>query len=192
MAYAQMLVDSLSKMFEKISDPKLVEAYYVHKKGKVPDIMSATAVEPRLDEQFGFYIVSSLQGKNIGLNSIGLSVNGHEAYSGIIPYGDDRSFSGSNGQKTVFSGKDVEEIGILAANNPESGKLVFRGNKGSHTIAITQRQVVAIGDAYKYSEARKSLVSAQILREKLERKLQIARNQMANIVSSEDRGRNHD
>ncbi len=192
MAYAQMLVDSLSKMFEKISDPKLVEAYYVHKKGKVPDIMSATAVEPRLDEHFGFYIVSSLQGKNIGLNSIGLSVNGHEAYSGIIPYGDDRSFSGSNGQKTVFSGKDVEEIGILAANNPESGKLVFRGNKGSHTIAITQRQVVAIGDAYKYSEARKSLVSAQILREKLERKLQIARNQMANIVSSEDRGRNHD
>ena len=52
--------------------------------------------------------------------------------------------------------------------------------------------MVAIGDAYKYSEARKSLVSAQILREKLERKLQIARNQMANIVSSEDRGRNHD
>ena len=34
MAYAQMLVDSLSKMFEKISDPKLVEAYYVHKKEK--------------------------------------------------------------------------------------------------------------------------------------------------------------
>lgn len=182
LAATEMSIEQLSPSFEHIENKALVENYYVAKNGKVKNLMNATAVEARLDEDFTFYVIASLQGKNIGLNSISLEVGGETASTNVIPEGDERAISGVTGQKAVFSGPDAEEIGILASSHRDSAsKITFNGRSGSKTIDLTPEQTAAIGDTYLYSKALQDLRLGRIRREKLERQLQISRNQKANI-----------
>lgn len=186
LAAAEMTIDTLSGKFEHVENKALVENYYVARDGKVRGLMNATGVEPRLDEEFTFYIIASLQGKKIGLNSISLTIGPSTASSNVIPEGDERSIVTPGGQKAVFSGPDAEELGQLAAANPGAASvLTFRGSKGEHTINLSPAQTTALGDSYKYAAAKKEQRFGSLNREKLERQLQIARNQSANIPRPE-------
>lgn len=182
LAEAEMAIEQLAPAFEHVENKALVENYYVSKAGKVKNLMNATGIEARLDEDFTFYIIASLQGKNIGLNSITLETDGQKASTNIIPEGDERSITGVTGQKAVFSGPDAEEIGALAAEHRGSNSsITFNGRSGEKTINLTSEQTAALADTYLYSQALQNLRISKIRREKLERQLQISRNQKANI-----------
>ena len=175
-------IDSLAGEFTHIVNPALVENYHVIKSCKKPALMTSTAIEPRVDEDYNFYIVASLQGKNIGLNSLTLTSGGLSATTNVIPEGDERSFASALGQKAVFSEIDAEELGILATKNKgNSATLTFNGRSGSKQITLSPSEVNGIADSYTFAKAHKTLLLAKIRREKLERQLQIARNQIANM-----------
>lgn len=182
LASAKSVIDSLSPLFEHVENKALVENYYVAKAAGVKNLMGATAIEPRLDEEYAFYVIASLQGKTIGLNSLRMTIDGTSATTEVIPEGDERSIKGATGQKAVFSGKDVDALGELAAANPgKSATLTFVGRTGSKDITLTPAQTTAFADTYRYSRALNDLRFASMRREKLERQLQIARNQKANV-----------
>lgn len=184
-AAVRKTIDSLSSLFDHVVNHKLVENYYVIRSARKPDIMTSTAIEPRVDEDFNFYLICSLQGKNIGLNSLTLSTGSASATTNTIPEGDERSFASALGQKAVFSEADAEDLGRLAlASRGADGTLTFNGRSGSKNLRLSASDLRAIADSYQFSQAHKSLVLAQIRREKLERQLQIARNQMANMTAS--------
>ena len=184
LAEAEIAIEQLAPQFEHVENKALVENYYVSNTGKVKNLMTSTAVEARLDEDFTFYLIASLQGKNIGLNSITLDVDGQKASTAIIPEGDERAIYGVTGQKAVFSGPDAEEIGALAASHRGSvASITFNGRSGEKTISLTPEQTTALADTYIYSQALQNLRISKIRREKLERQLQITRNQKANILN---------
>lgn len=177
----QQMIENLSSGFEHIVNPKLVENYYVIKSAKKANLMTSTAIEPRVDEDYNFYLVGSLTGNDIGLYAIELTIGETTARSNEIPSGDERVFTSALGTKAVFSESDAEEIGKLAADSDASkGIITFIGRKGSKKLNLTAGEVEAIGNSYLYSKAHKNLMLAKIRREKLERQLQIARNQIAN------------
>jgi len=183
-AFAQKTLDSLHSQFTHVVNPKLIENYYVVKNVRKPTLMASTAIEPRVDEDFNFYIVCSLQGSDIGLYALELKTAGEIAKTKDIPQGDERSITSALGQKAIFSESDAEDLGRLAMNATTDGTITFIGRKGSKTIKLSTKEINAIGSSYMYSQTHKSLTLAKIRREKLERQLQIARNQMANVVGA--------
>ncbi len=183
-AFAQKTLDSLHSQFTHVVNSKLVENYYVVKSARKQSLMTSTAIEPRIDEDFNFYIVCSLQGSDIGLYALELKTAGEIAKTKDIPQGDERSIKSALGQKAIFSESDAEDLGRLAMHATTDGTITFIGRKGSKTIKLSAKEINAIGSSYIYSHTHKSLTLAKIRREKLERQLQIARNQIANIAEA--------
>lgn len=184
-AATSQTIDSLSGKFVHIVNPALVENYYAPISANKSSLINTTVVYPRVDEEYNFYIVCSHAGKNIGLYALQLDCNGLTAKTNDIPEGDERSFSTQYGEKAVFSEADAEDLGKLAQSAMNSGgTITFLGRKGNATLKLSATDIDAIGSSYAYSQAHKDLTLAKIRREKLERQLQIARNQKANAASN--------
>jgi hypothetical protein len=178
LAVLEAKVDSLGKLFEKVSSPEIVESYYVQKDTRNKSLMTSTAIEPRLSEGHEFYIEAIIQGL-IGLNRIALD----SANSNVIPQGDDRSFATGSCELAIFAGDDAKAIGEYATTIPNKGAtLTFKGTKGNRSITLNAKQVSAIANAYTYSTSYVQLQKCRMERERLERQLQIARDQIANSL----------
>ncbi len=186
-AVTTQVIDSLTGQFVHVMNPALVENYYAPISVNKSSLINTTAVYPRVDEEYNFYIVCSHAGKNLGLYALQLDCNGMTAKTNDIPAGDERSFSTQYGEKAVFSEADAEEIGKLAQSAMHvGGTITFLGRKTNATLKLSPAEIDAIASSYAFSQAHKDLTLAKIRREKLERQLQIARNQKANAVAPSD------
>lgn len=178
---AQMQIEELTPLLKHISGGEL-EGYYVVANAYDAEFTNKTGFEARInDHDFNYYIVANNQGKQIGINQVSLFTDQSDFSSQAIPDGSARSMAVEGTEIASFLPEEVYDLGQWAAVNASDikGGMLY-GKNGNVKVSFKPAQAQAIGTAWKYARAKQSLRSAMMLREKLDRQLQIARDHEAN------------
>ncbi len=164
--------------FRRVESSVGLESYFIPK--NAPEkVMTATGIQPRVSEKGFFYIVANVQGKSIGLNSIEF-VDGATSVSSsaISP---SRLVKVEGSESASFNPEELEGVGEWLQQHPGTSKLILRGSKGNATVKIDDKLRSQLVDCYQYSEALQAQRLASLRREKYERMLATARDQLANL-----------
>ncbi len=176
--YADLHSRMLDKM-KLINDPQLVEPYYVAKSAYKEDFVNTTGIQARVDEIGQFYVISSVKGLNLKHSSVTVTIEGQSATTATIPDYDEANYRIEGSELVTYMTAQCDTLGKFAsAHRSQMGKLTFNGNK-KHTIQLSPAQIAAIADAWDYSQSIVRSRDLAVQREKLDRKLQIARDQIA-------------
>lgn len=179
LAESTIRVQELEPGFRKVESSVGLEGYYVPKDAPT-EVMTATGIQPRVSGDGHFYLVANIQGRSIGLASLEFA-DGAESVStaSISP---SRVVAVEGSESASFSPEDLEGVGAWLASHPGFGKCVARGSKGKTDIKISPKLREQILACYAYGSALQARRLALVHREKYERMLEAARNQMANLT----------
>ncbi len=182
-ATTQQRLSELEGNFNHISGNGL-EGYYLPKSYTSSGFTNTTGVQPRVNDADGmFYLVASNTGNPLNINQVALVIGGQEYASEVIPAASERSTKIEGGEIATFLPEEVNAIGASAS---EAGvpvtEIVLIGTKGRKKVKISPVQGTDIAKAWQYGTQKNQLKSALMLREKLDRRLQIARDQLANRI----------
>ncbi|MDE6310381.1 MAG: hypothetical protein K2L96_00990 [Muribaculaceae bacterium] len=187
LAQAQLDTDSLKKMFVHIDGAAAgMDGYYIAASLVASSAMSTTGIQPRVDEAGYLFLTANVNGRNIGLNGLTIK-SGNEVWtSGTLSPARVLNVEGSD--IASFAPEDLEGLWQwLRAHDASGLKGILTGSRGNSEFAINPQLRAAIIESGEYAQAQQSLRSASIQREKLERKLQAVRDQLANMpLPSED------
>ncbi len=184
LAATQLEIEQLSPLMKHIPGDDL-EGYYVVADAYKPGFINSTGVEPRVnDADYNFYIVAQNKGKEIGISQITLNTATSELSSQALPANTARLQTVEGGELASFLPEEVNDLGCWASANPVKGA-VINGRKGNVPVKLTDKQAAAFGTAWKFSNAQLQNRRARIMREKLERQLQIARDHQAASLETE-------
>ena len=183
-AATQAELAGMDALFRHVSGGEL-EGYYVPATEPKGAFTSTTGVQPRVnDADFRFYIVASNTGRAVGIRRLAVTVDGERVVSGSIPAGSSRSQRVEGSEIATFLPEEVDSLGsrFYAATGTAALPAAIEGDKGNAKITISPRAAKAIATAWRYGYLKQRLRSAMMLREKLDRQLQIARDQAANTA----------
>ncbi len=135
---------------------------------------------PRVNDDGYFTLSVIVPGRSIGLNAIRICAPNSDFT--IAPIAADRVVRVENSEMTVLQQEDVASAieWLEMHNNANAYELV--GSKSTIRQKISDNLLQAIISTWRYAQDRQAYASALILREKLERRLQLARNQLANAI----------
>lgn len=189
LAALELEYNQMEGLMKKISDRNLVEPYYVPAKAYNPNFVSSTGVQARVDLVGQFYLLSSVNGKTLKHVAVEFS-NGKETVSTQTVKADgETNFRMGNSELITYEPGKCDTIGQFFVDNisvPVKGAFVSENGKKT-PFGLTAAQVEAIADAYRYSHSIVDAREAAVHREKLERKLQVARDQMARTAEGDGR-----
>ena len=176
---------SLKPALKWIKTPGMIEGYWIDAKAYNPNFMNTTGIEARVNEIGQFYIVSSVNpAGSLRHTSITLKTASGSATTPTVPYDGESNYRIGGGEVITFSPEQSDTIGAAAlhavSTNPSvSGTLIFNGAKTNKSIRLTAAQTAAIANAYRYSSAVIRARDNQVQRQKLNRTIEIARQQAA-------------
>lgn len=176
---------SLKPALKWIKTPGMIEGYWIDAKAYNPNFMNTTGIEARVNEIGQFYIVSSVNpAGSLKHTSITLKTASGSATTPTVPYDGESNYRIGGGEVITFSPEQSDTIGAAAlhavSTNPSvSGTLIFNGAKTNKSIRLTAAQTAAIANAYRYSSAVIRARNNQVQRQKLNRTIEIARQQAA-------------
>lgn len=153
-----------------------MEGYYIAEGSELPP----TGVEGRLTPEGEFFMVSSLQGHSISHTAVSLSDGtGKSARSADVAYdGEANRRSGAN-ERIYFSGEGIDTVGHFAFENRRGPlTLSFEGNT-VYSRPLTAGELENLATVYEYAWSLRQIKVAALRHESLERKLDIARQQVA-------------
>lgn len=178
LAQASLDAAALEPLMKHIPGGEL-EGYYVVADAYNPSFINTTGIEGRVnDDNLLYYMVAQNRGKAIGINAIQLTADGGQCRSELIPAGSPRVDIVEGGEIATFLAEEVDALGQWASENTVKGATIV-GAKGNAKVKLSEKQAAALGTAWKYANAKNRERQARIVREKLERQLQIARDQIA-------------
>lgn len=183
-AFAQAEIDRLSPLMKHIADEDLKEGKYVVADTYKANIMNTTTIEPRVnDYDYSFYIVANCYGKKIGISQISLSSAEGEFASEPIPSTSSRRMEVETSEIATFLPEEVADLGEWASNNYSkiTGANII-GTKDNLKVKLTPQQASAFATAWNFSKENQKLKNVVALRIKLDRQLQVARDQIANTT----------
>ena len=169
--------------FKYIKHKDMVEGFYVHKSiaGDVGN-PERTTIEPRIDENDMFFMVSYLSGKDVKHTSVTLKTKSGLVASKTIAYDNARNYRYNSGGVTyesiTFDNAQCDTLGRFITDNINSLiNLVFKGKK-SHTIVLNDKYKNAIAETYRCASNRARGKAAIKKRLFLENKLKVAQKQI--------------
>ena len=182
-ALAQMELTQLTPQMKHI-DGNGLEGYYVVSNAYDPNFIKSSKFEARVNDSNNmFYIVAIVNGRSIGINQVGLNSTDGECRSAQINSRANQGGVIEGSELASFMPEEVDTLGRWAYDNMGSIKTgVIYGNKGNVKFNITPNQAKAIGTAWRFANQKAQERNALIHREKLDRMLQIARDQAANAT----------
>lgn len=181
MAQAKLDTDSLGKLFVHIEPAaEGLDGYYLAAAIPASSAMETTTVQPRVDEQGYLYLTANVSGRSIGIEGLKIG-NEQDAWtSGRISPSRVATVEGSD--IASFAPEDLTGLGPwLLEHRGENLTGTLTGARGAASFKISPMLRQALVESYEYSEAWQRERRASILREKLERKLQAVRDQLANM-----------
>ncbi len=182
LAEATIRREELDTHFRHVDSNVGLEGYFIPK-GAPEKVMTTTGIQPRVSEKGFFYIVANVQGRSIGLSSIEF-VDGATSVSSaeISPA---RVIKVEGSESASFNPEDLEGVGEWLSVHPGASKLVLKGSKGSVNVKVDDKMRTQLAECFTYSKALQSQRLASLHREKYERMLATARDQLANLPQSE-------
>lgn len=185
-AATQLQLADLEPKMKHIDGGDLDGYYLAADQGKAP-FMNSTGIQARVnDDNFTFYIVAQTRGKKIGINQVALNTATDQAESQQMPASSARVVDIEGSELATFLAEEVADLGAWAADNAAGikGAMIY-GAKGNQRVSLTADQARAIATAWEFSNAKMRHINALMLREKLDRQLQVARDQIANTATQE-------
>lgn len=173
--------ESLAPTMRLISDKNLVEPYYVPTASYNANFLNTTGIQPRVNEIGQFYIISSVNGKGIKHNSITLKSASGEVSTAIVAYDGDSNYRSGNSEMITYLPEQCDTLGVFVNENlGNTITLTFNGESGKKiSDKLSKTAIKGIADAYNFSKSVIMSRDLAVKRQKLERQLQIARDQIA-------------
>ncbi len=178
LADATIRVNEWAPKFVHVDSSVGLEGYFLPK-GVDSKVMTATGIQARVSDKGLLYFVVNVQGRRIGLNSFAFASGSDRISSTEISPARIIEVEGS--ESASFNPEDTEGMAAWLASHNGAVKVVFNGTKGHTDIKMSDKLRNEILDCYHYSTALQDQRLASLRREKLERMLQVARDQLANM-----------
>ncbi len=170
---------SLEQKFKLVKPANSLAGYYVSKTD-TKDFASCACVQARvntgIDAQDTPWTLAVNAGRDIALNKVVISLADGSNFAIDVPV--------SDGTMASVAPERVNELGKYLSENPQTATATVSGGKGSVNIKLSAADCEAISAAWLFAAQNDSLRSALIERERLERQLQIARDQKANAPAA--------
>lgn len=177
-------LDSLMPLFTVVQPSEsVVEGYYVASDAPANFRERNTAVA-RVSPSGEFYMISSLAGNSTRHTAIALSSGASTVRSGNVSPEVEPLLSR---ESLRFPAAKCDTLGVFAARLARQGlgaTLTFEGGKAKSapSVKLTPKEVAAIGRTHQLSAAMTSLAPMQQRLVQLKAKLQLARDQQANLT----------
>ena len=183
LAWATLNREEFQRNFKHIDSSVGLEGYFLPE-GTSDKMMTETAIQARVSDKGYFYIVANVQGRAIGLKSITLSDGSEQISSSEIS--PPRVVKVEGSESASFNPEELEGIGVWLIRHPSCSKITFNGIKGDVSIKMSKSLYNEITACDGFSEAMQAQRRASIRREKFERMLATARDQLANMPVAEE------
>lgn len=178
LAEATIHLDEWRPKFRHVESSVGLEGYFLPN-GVDEKMMTQNGIQGRVSDKGFFYVVANVQGKAIGLNSFEL-ISGSDAVSSA-EISAARVIKVEGSESASFNPEDIEAVGPWLDGHGTPSTLVLRGTKGNVKVKLTKTQGEELKDCYYFSQALQAQRRASIRREKFERMLATARDQLANM-----------
>ncbi len=178
-ADAMMRIDQIGQRMTDSGDG--TDPYVVPSKWPARGDIKAEGLEPRVDRKGFFRLIVKSSGKVLDLNSVEFSAaDGSSSASRPLP--SDRVAKVEGMELMSLAQEEFEPLAQwLELHKDGNLKAELVGAKGRRQLKFDGSQAAMLLDAWNYSRACQQLVEAQMERERLERQLKIARDQIARI-----------
>lgn len=177
LAQATALVEELRPKFKHIEGAASLEGYFIPSDTK-SNVMAGNAVQGRVSEKGFFYLVVNIQGRSIGFTGIRFASGNQSVESQPISHARVIKVEGS--ESAVFSPEELQDVGPWLAEHTGALTATLIGTKSNVSIKLTAAQAASLALCSKYATALQAQRLASIHREKYERMLATARDQIAN------------
>ena len=175
-------MQQLQPGFKYVKSTTGLDGYYIPSSAS-DKVMTGTMIQPRITEKGYFYIVANVQGRAIGLTSLDF-IDGASSISSsaISPV---RVVKVEGSESASFNQEDLVGVGQWILDHPQASKVIIRGTKGDATVKLDARLRTQLADCHRYASALQAQRLETVKREKFERMLATARDQIANLPNPE-------
>lgn len=180
---AQIAVDSLKDGFKYMKSNVGLEGYYIANSAS-DNVLNTTGIQARITEDGLFYIVANVQGRSIGINSLEFADGAETAAT--LPASPGRLVAVEGSELISFKPEEVSDGARWLKEHPGASAYTIVGSRAGITSKLTPKLYKEITGTFDYSQALRELKLASIKREKFERRLQIARDQLANLETTSE------
>ncbi len=169
--------DSLQGAFTLVPrSAEQLEAYLIHKDAPTNWRDRNTAIA-RLSPSGEFYMISSLAGRSTRHTAISLSADGVTVTSGAVPFDAESLLSR---ESVRFAAGKADTLGVFATQmDGKPLQLNFTGGAKAPAVTLTPKEVHAIADTWRLSQALSTMAPAARRLDQLKAKLQVSRDQQA-------------
>ncbi len=178
-------IAALEQNFKFVQPSSSLAGYYIYKTSTYNDVSgfaAKTSVQARVnsgsDAEDTPWTLAVNAGKDINLNKLVFNLADGSQYAIDITV--------SDGTMASVAPERVNDLGKYLSEHPQSATATASGSKGSVKINVSTGDCEAIAASWKLAAAKDSLRQSLIERERLERQLQIARDQKANAPAPTD------
>ena len=178
LAEATLRVQNLEGSFRHIDSNVGLDGYYLPKTAS-DKVMTATGIQGRVSDDGHFYIVANVQGRSIGLRAVRFADGGETAESAAVA--PSRILKVESSEIASFTPEDLEGVGTWLVAHDGAAKCQLIGAKGKVDVKMTSALRKELALCAAYSEALQAKRLALVHREKYERMLAAARDQLANL-----------
>jgi hypothetical protein len=182
-AESKETIANLEQNFKLVKPSSSLAGYYIYKTGTYNDVSSfaaKTSIQARVNSESDAedtpWTLAVNAGKDINLNKLVFNLADGSQYAIDITV--------SDGTMASIAPERVNDLGKYLRENPQKAIATASGSKGSVKINLSAADCESIGAAWQLAAQKDSLRNALIERERLERQLQIARDQKANAPAT--------
>lgn len=176
-------LDGYQNSFVYVENPgKNLGGNYIAKDLKQSKTTGATSVTPRINDD-GYMTVSvRVDGRKTGIRSIAFGGKSGRAESQSI--GADRSVTVEGSEMAVMQQEEVAALFDVLASMSDADRFYIIGDSKTVDGRLTAKEREAMVMTWDYARTMQAYRQALIEREKLERRLKVARDQIANLAAT--------
>ncbi len=178
LAQATINLDAIRPGFRHVDSSVGLDGYFLPK-GVSDKVMTTTGIQARVSDKGFFYIVANVQGRAIGLRAIEFTDGAERISSSEISPARIVKVEGS--ESASFNPEDLEGIGAWLEGHQGANNIILVGSKGKANVKMNDKMRRELIDCYRFSCALQAQRLASLKREKYERMLATARDQLANL-----------
>lgn len=182
MTVNSILGDSLRNLVEYVSNP--VEGYYAVKGDGTMNVRDKAGLHCRVSADYHFYIVATSGGGH-NATAVQLTSGGKSVRSNDVPYDGERNCSTGAGMSITFTEAESAPLADFIEENASTGnkvQMVFLDNDHPvSALTLTPEQVRSVAIISGFSRAVRNDKLYRIKKQHLQRQLEIARQQIANV-----------
>ncbi len=179
MQYSAQFVDSIMPQFTSVGRSREQLEPYIVSKSVPANWRERNTAIARLTPSGEFYVISSLAGRSARHTALRFSSNGASVTSGSVPFDPESSLSR---ESVRLSAGKADTLGIFAVQvDGRPVTIDFVGGNKAPSATLSAKEVHAIADTWRLSQALQTINSGNKRLEQLKAKLQLARDQSVRV-----------